>query len=234
VAPITAAGLVLSSDVGSVSGTVDALSRAAALRVFSAQSVVSRVGPATELGNAGESGPRSLEASPVAVRSVAAAGGPSNAVSRVAAPTPVSAAIGSAVRADITASAGPVDGRGSSGVNAAPAWSAVLLDASSAIGQVPSLMTSALWPEMPATGGGDVLIGGTGEDLLVGGAGRNLLVGGYAASRSATSDVAIDGLRWDGPYASLAALLVDGWAAGIDQNSDAMFGDGAAGETAGQ
>jgi hypothetical protein len=51
VAPIASSGLVLSSEVGSVSGTVDALARAAALRVFSAEVIASH-GPsaATALG----------------------------------------------------------------------------------------------------------------------------------------------------------------------------------------
>jgi VCBS repeat-containing protein len=43
VGPITAAGLVLSDKVGSVKGTTEALARAAALRVFSVEGVVTRV-----------------------------------------------------------------------------------------------------------------------------------------------------------------------------------------------
>jgi Ca2+-binding RTX toxin-like protein len=64
-------------------------------------------------------------------------------------------------------------------------------------------------PEMPASGGSDVLVGGAGDDLLVGGAGRDLLIGGYAARHGAPTsqqDVTFaDGLpgpnqaTWDAP-----------------------------------
>jgi hypothetical protein len=90
-------------------------------------------------------------------------------------------AVGFTAPADRTAARDVGRGNGQSpSAGGAPAWSAVLLDASSTMGPVPAPTAGALRPEMPAHGGADVLLGGAGDDLLVGGEGRDLLVGGYA------------------------------------------------------
>jgi hypothetical protein len=177
VAPITAAGLVLSQEVGSVSDTVAALTRAAALRVFSAQAIGSGVPGLADHVPAAAPG-----------RSASAVGsGPSapvDAGARPAAATPV----GQYVAAEVAPLAGrivaPAAGGGngpSPSAGAAPAWSAVLLDTASATGSVPARMADALRPEMPAHDAADVLLGGAGDDLTVGGEGRDVLVGGYSS-----------------------------------------------------
>jgi hypothetical protein len=61
------------------------------------------------------------------------------------------------------------------------AWSAVALEASGATTHVTAAVANPLRPVVPATGGNEVLVGGTGDDLMIGGAGRDLLVGGYTA-----------------------------------------------------
>ena len=100
-------------------------------------------------------------------------------------------------------------------VTPAPAWSAILLDASSVIGQLPALMAGALRPEMPAGGSSGVLLGGAGDDLLVGGEGRDLLVGGYSAGpRAAASrqeNAARGGELTISDTAALDALMAEGW-----------------------
>jgi Ca2+-binding RTX toxin-like protein len=185
VAPITPAGLVLSPEVGSVSGAVDALARAAALRVFSAQ-------PAA--GRAVDDVPVVVTAAAMA-RSAAADAGRAKSAS-VDLPAPVSVGppveafakaspdVAVSIPVEIGAEAPVGSGIGlPTSVSGIPTWSAVLLDASSAIGSIPAHVAAALRPEMPADGGIDVLLGGKGDDLLIGGEGRNLLVGGYAATR---------------------------------------------------
>ena len=102
----------------------------------------------------------------------------------------------------------------SESVTAALAWSAILLDASSAIGQLPALTAGALRPEMPAGGSSGVLLGGAGDDLLVGGEGRDLLVGGYSAGpRAAASrqENAARGGELTISDTALDALMAEGW-----------------------
>jgi hypothetical protein len=113
--------------------------------------------------------------------------------------------------------AGLLAGQGAglaAGVGLAPAWSALVLDASSAAGPVPARVVGSLRPEMPAHGGGDVLIGGASEDVLVGGEGRNLLVGGYAASGrdAARQDVSLTPAASKGRHATLDAIMARDWA----------------------
>jgi hypothetical protein len=62
------------------------------------------------------------------------------------------------------------------------AWALARIDPSPASGGLPGLLGGGLRADVPADGGADLLVGGTGEDVLVGGAGRDLLVGGFAAS----------------------------------------------------
>ncbi len=189
VAPIAPAGLVPSSDLGSVDGAVEALARAAALRVFSAASVGARVGgPASAIAFE-EATPGTAVRTPPAVPGRGAFAGGSGASAPIdarARPGDVTE-FGLNVAVEAAALTGravaPEAGRrnGSSpGAGGAPAWSAVLLDAPSAMGLVPALMAGALRPEMPVDGATDVLFGGAGDDLLVGGEGHDLLVGGYA------------------------------------------------------
>jgi hypothetical protein len=138
----------------------------------------------------------------------------------------MSLVVAPAERADVAPSA--AGGNAPAVANAASAWSPVLLDAPSAIGLMPATMTGALRPEMPATGGGDVLVGGTGDDLLVGGEGRDLLVGGYAAHQSGAAAKQVQGGTPLVPCAALDALLVNGWAAlsgpSFEQADSARYG----------
>ena len=224
VAPIAAASLVLSADVGSVSATMEALTQAAVLHVFSAQPLMSHA-PAADSGEALQAvQPRPTTAEP-GRNGAAASGGrgaPVETGSPVAGPTKAGLTITGASLAAVTPSAAgttPQTARRwnatSESVTAAPAWSAILLDASSAIGQVPALMAGALRPEMPAGGSSGVLLGGAGDDLLVGGEGRDLLVGGYSAGpRAAASrqeNAARGGELTISDTAALDALMAEGW-----------------------
>ena len=82
------------------------------------------------------------------------------------------------------------DGRGNrpAAASGTAAWSSAIVESSAAPGVLPGSLGLGLRLDMPATGGGDVLVGGAGDDLLVGGEGQNLLVGGYAANRPAEGD----------------------------------------------
>jgi hypothetical protein len=69
------------------------------------------------------------------------------------------------------------------GAGGVAAWTAAPIVPAPAPG-VPMLPVGRwLRADMPADGGGDILVGGTGDDVLVGGTGQNLLVGGYAPHR---------------------------------------------------
>jgi hypothetical protein len=212
VAPVTASGLVLTDNGGNAS--VAALEQVAASRVFSARSMAGHAGSATGVLGAEASPPTTARpGATVTGRTVSAAsvepGAPSIVSARVAAGT--SLVVAPAERTDAAPSA--AGWNGSAVANGASSWSPVLLDASSAIGLMPATMTGALRPEMPATGGGDVLLGGVGDDLLVGGEGRDLLVGGYAAHHSEAAAKPVQGGTPLASYAVLDALLANGWAA---------------------
>ncbi|HEX5271087.1 MAG TPA: hypothetical protein VFW33_11390, partial [Gemmataceae bacterium] len=171
VAPIAASGLVYGGGSGA------AVSRSAALRAFPAGSTDSPL-PATAERKPAPAQPPAAVAAPGAAVAGPARGGPIVAV----ADADFTPRAGS-----LTLPAGPrADGSLESAASA-PAWSPVLLDASTPAGPLPALAGGALRPEMPADRGGDVLVGGTGEDLLLGGEGQNLLVGGYADGSGQTA-----------------------------------------------
>jgi hypothetical protein len=181
VAPIAASGLELSADAGHGVGGMDALARAA-LRVFAARVVTHT--PASVLGASADAEPaRAVPHSSSAGAVPVAANGdgaghhtPTEAIARPASWASVSLTFS----APEPANSVPTGGWRSE----SPAGWAALLDTSSVPGHGPAA-AGALRPEMSASGGSDVLVGGAGDDLLVGGAGRDLLIGGYAARHGA-------------------------------------------------
>jgi hypothetical protein len=162
VAPITSDGLVLSSEVGSVSDSVAALTRAAALRVFSAQTITGASAP-VEIGlRPGEAPKVGLNVAPgvagFAGRTAASEGGPRNG--------------------------------SSPSVSGAPTWSMVLLDTSSVLMDgAPRPETPAYrGTDVPVGGpGNDPLGGGTRRDSAVR-ALDMLMAGGWAVVNTPSGD----------------------------------------------
>ena len=162
VAPITSDGLVLSSEVGSVSDSVAALTRAAALRVFSAQTITGASAP-VEIGlRPGEAPKVGLNVAP----------GVAGFAGRIAA-----------------SEGGPRNGSSPS-VSGAPTWSMVLLDTSSALMDgAPRPETPAYrGTDVPVGGpGNDPLGGGPRRDSAVR-ALDTLMAGGWAVVNTPSGD----------------------------------------------
>jgi Ca2+-binding RTX toxin-like protein len=207
VAPIAPAGLVLNANVTYGGSPVD--TQVAALKVFDITAVVTHVSaPAASPGSPENAAtgpamarPRGSQPASTGVAPDRAAGARAAGVRPVVPATPDVPAAGSGL-----SSSAPVSrGSGPTGTDGDAAWSAALLDVTQAPAPLPGL-AAALRPEMPADGGKDVLLGGTGDDVLIGGEGRNLLVGGYAVYDGGT--VRQDGAPAGGPAARDQAALV--------------------------
>jgi hypothetical protein len=227
--------VVLSDNIGSVSGTIEALARAAALRVFSAQWVTSRVAPAYGVANGSETTAVRAEAHAPAVpgltserRSDSGAFGSRPGITARADGT------GAGLSLAASGQGGPAAERGSGSAaegRSTSAWAAALFDTPATFAQRRAAVNGGLRPEMPSAGGGDVLLGGNGEDVLVGGEGRDLLIGGYAASgldAAAKPELVSARGAMAGQNVALDALLTNGWASAGDQDSGATAFDGPA------
>jgi hypothetical protein len=92
--------------------------------------------------------------------------------------------------------------------------SAILLDSSTAILQLPPLTNGSLLADVPAPGASDLLLSGVGVDTLFGGDGYNLLVGGFASTDAATT-ASQEGLatpqQEPATRAALDTLMASGW-----------------------
>jgi hypothetical protein len=172
VAPIASSGLVLNVNATNGAGAMNAVARAAELRVFAAEIVT---GPAHTIAPAAGTTPAPAIATPAPTTEHETSHGTGTREMSPVTAVPV------AVPPEPTA-----DARSKGSL---PSWSGVILDASSAFGVLPAGAVVGLRPEMSADGGSDLLLGGRGDDLLVGGEGRNLLVGGYSDSRAAQDAV---------------------------------------------
>jgi hypothetical protein len=216
VAPIAASGLVLADESGSAAATV-----AAAVRPFSAQPLPGLAGAPASTVPDGEalSSPRSNASSAGSTNSaLAGTSALSDTATRTAAPTK---GIMNVVVPDLASIAPPAgtsmaqasgNRNESPAANGAAAWSAVILDTSSAIGLMPALVTGGLRQEIPADGSSDVLVGGVGDDLQVGGEGRDMLIGGYTTGRSG---------RTSSDHAALDLLMSEDWTRESDRDNGA-------------